>query len=76
MHDKIELLTIPNGKSKFGQQLYHDYLVVYDNVKQLPPWFSDEACKAVTGVGNCKRSLYTNDKDTIYNFKHCLMING
>ncbi len=74
--DKIELLTIPKDKSEFVQQLYHNYLAVYDNVKKLPYWFSDEACKAVTGVGNSKRSLYTNDEDIIYNYKRCLMING
>ena len=44
--------------------------------KLLPPWFSDEACKAITGVGNSKRSLYTNDEDVIYNYKRCLIING
>jgi hypothetical protein len=74
--DRIELLTIPKDKAEFVQQLYHNYLAVYDNVKQLPPWFSDEACKAITGVGNSKRRFYTDDEDVIYNYKHCLMING
>ena len=74
--DKIELLTIPKDKTEFVQQLYHNYLAIYDNVKHLSPWFSDEACKAVTGIGNSKRSLYTNDEDTIYNYKRCIMING
>jgi Bifunctional DNA primase/polymerase, N-terminal len=74
--DKIELFTIPKDKSEFVQQLYHNYLAIYDNVKQLPTWFSDEACKAVTGVGNTKRGLFTNDEDIIYNYKRCLMING
>jgi hypothetical protein len=63
-------------KAEFVQQLYHNYLAVYDNVKQLPGWFSDEACKAVTGIGNSKRGLYTNDEDVIYNYKRCLMVNG
>ena len=43
--------------------MYHNYLAIYDNVKYLPPWFSDEVCKAVTGAGNSKRTLYTNDDD-------------
>ena len=73
--DKIELLTIPKDTTEFVQQLYHNYLAIYDNVKHLPPWFSDEACKAITGIGNSKRSLYTNDEDTIYNYKRCIMIN-
>jgi len=56
--------------------MYHNYLAIYDNVKYLPPWFSDEVCKAVTGAGNNKRTLYTNDDDTIYDYKRCIMISG
>jgi DNA polymerase elongation subunit (family B) len=74
--DKLELLTIPKDKTEFVQQLYHNYIAVYDNVRKLPRWFSDEVCKAITGIGNSKRGLYTNDEDIIYSYKRCLMING
>ena len=42
----------------------------------MPPWFSDEVCKAVTGVGNSKRKLYSDDEDVIVNYKRCIIING
>jgi DNA polymerase, archaea type len=74
--DKIELLTVPKDKSEFVQQQYHNYLTVYDNIKTIPYWFSDEVCKAITGVGSSKRKLYTNDEDVIYSYKRCLIING
>ncbi|HZD35617.1 MAG TPA: DNA polymerase domain-containing protein, partial [Nitrososphaeraceae archaeon] len=74
--DRIEVNNIPNEKAEFVQQMYHNYLAIYDNVKFLPPWFSDEVCKAVTGAGNSKRTLYTNDDDTIYDYKRCIMISG
>ncbi|HKG90174.1 MAG TPA: hypothetical protein VKA95_17805, partial [Nitrososphaeraceae archaeon] len=74
--DKIELLTVPQDKSEFVQQQYHNYLTVYDNIKSIPYWFSDEVCKAITGVGSSKRKLYTNDEDVIYSYKRCLIING
>jgi hypothetical protein len=70
------LLTIPKDKNEFVQQLYHNYLAIFDNVKYLPPWFSDEVCKAVIGVGNSNRKFYTNDEDVIYDYKHPLIING
>ena len=73
---KINLLTVPKDKSEFVQQLHHNYLVTYDNVSYLPPWFSDEVCKAVTGVGNSKRKLYSDDEDVIINYKRCIIING
>ena len=74
--NKIELLTTPQEKAEFVQQLHHNYLAVYDNIKKLPPWFSDEACKAITGVGSSKRRLYSDDEDIIYDYKRCLMISG
>jgi len=74
--DKIEINNIPSEKAEFVQQMYHNYLAVYDNVKYVPPWFSDEVCKAVTGSGNSKRTLYTNDDDTIYNYKRPLVVSG
>jgi hypothetical protein len=74
--DRIEVNNIPTEKAEFVQQMYHNYLAIYDNVKYLPPWFSVEICKAVTGAGNSKRTLYTNDDDTIYDYKCCIIISG
>jgi hypothetical protein len=37
---------------------------------------SDEACKAVTGVGQSKRKLYSDDEDIVYEYKRCLGFNG
>src|ERR1051325_1516252 len=31
---------------------------------------------AVTGIGNSKRRLYTDDEDVIYRYKRCIMLNG
>jgi DNA polymerase, archaea type len=71
-----ELLTIPSDKREFAQQLYHNYLVLYDNVKSVPEWFSDEVCKAITGGGISKRQLFTDDEDVVYDYKGCVIING
>jgi hypothetical protein len=48
----------------------------YDNIKHVPDWLSDEACKAVTGIGHTKRKLYSNDDDVIYEYKRCIGFNG
>jgi hypothetical protein len=34
------------------------------------------ACKAVTGIGQTKRKLYTNDEDVVYEYKCCLGFSG
>jgi len=74
--DKLEILNVPQDKSEFVQQQHHNYLSVYDNIKTVPYWFSDEVCKAITGIGSSKRRLYTDDEDVIYSYKRLLIING
>jgi hypothetical protein len=73
---KPVLLTIHNDRTEFIQQLGHNYTAYYDNVKNAPGWLSDEACKAVTGVGNTKRKLYSDDDDIVYEYRRCLGFNG
>jgi hypothetical protein len=73
---KPTLLTLHENRSEFIQQLAHNYLAAYDNLKYNPKWLPDEACKAITGVGQTKRSLYTDDDDKVFEYKHCLMFNG
>jgi hypothetical protein len=72
----VELLTIPKDRNEFVQHMHHNLVVVYDNVRIVPKWFSDEICKAVTGAGNSKRKLYTDDEDVAYNYKRCILVNG
>ena len=70
------LLTLLKNISEFIQQVNHNYLAFYDNVKYIPYWLSDEICKAVTGIGHTKRELYSDDDDIIYEHRRVLSING
>ncbi len=69
-------MTVHNDRSEFIQQLAHNHIAYYDNIKYPQKWLSDEACKAVTGVGQSKRKLYTNNEDVVYEYKRCLGFNG
>ena len=73
---KPTLLTVHNDRTEFVQQLAHNHVAYYDNVKITPGWLSDEACKAVTGIGQTKRKLYSDDDDIVYEYKRCLGFNG
>ena len=73
---KPTLLTIHSDRSEFIQQLAHNHIAYYDNVKKTPGWLSDESCKAVTGIGQSKRKLYTDDDEIVYEYKRCLGFNG
>lgn len=70
------LLTLHKNIDQFIQQVNHNYLNYYDNVKYIPYWSSDEICKATTGVGHTKRQLFTDDEDIVYEHKRCLGLNG
>ena len=61
---------------EFIQQLAHNYLAYYDNLKYIPGWLSDKVCRAVTGSGNSKRKLYSDDDDIVYEYRRCLGFNG
>ena len=73
---KPVLLTLHRNVEQFIQQVNHNYINYYDNVKFIPYWLSDEICKAVTGAGHTKRVHYTNDDDMIYEHRRCLGLNG
>jgi hypothetical protein len=73
---KPKQLTIYNDLKEFVQQLAHNYVAFYDNLKYTPGWLSDEVCKAVTGVGSTKRKLYSDDDDIVYEYRRVIGFNG
>ena len=72
---KAELLTMPNHDEMI-QQLFHQYVLFYDNVHKIPQAVSDLLCRAVTGAGSSKRKLFTDDDEVIYNFLRVIALNG
>ena len=72
----LDLFSIYNDKTQFIQQLAHNYLCFYDNVKREPGWLSDEVCRAVSGGAFSKRKNYTDDDDIPYKYKKILSFSG
>lgn len=72
----VNLLRLPRNERELVQQLYHNYLGYYDNVGTLPARASDVFCRAVTGAGNSKRELFTDDGDILYHYRRCIALNG
>jgi hypothetical protein len=53
------------------------WVVALDNLSGgLPAWLSDALCRAVTGDGNVKRALYTDNDVSVSAFRRCPIING
>jgi len=72
----IPLLSLSRDKAELIQQVSHHYFIPYDNITSLPDWASDVFCRAVTGEGNTKRRLYSDDEDVIYSYRRCVGLNG
>jgi hypothetical protein len=72
----LDLLSFYDNKTQFIQQLSHNYLCFYDNVRYSPPWLSDEVCRAITGGAFSKRELFTDDEDVPYKYKKRMSFNG
>ena len=72
----IEDMTIGEKGNEFVQQLAHHYVPLFDNVSKLQPWQADGLCRAATGAGFSKRSLYTDDDDVTYRYTRSVLVNG
>jgi len=57
------------------QKLAHCQVALFDNVTSIPEWALDAICRAVTGEGDSKRKLYTDDEDVVYEYKRAILLN-
>jgi len=73
---RVKLLKLPRSDKELIQQMYHHYLPYYDNLSSMAAWMSDTFCRAVTGTGNSKRQLFSDDEDVIYQYRRCPGVNG
>lgn len=58
------------------QKASHCAIVLCDNLSHLADWQSDMLCRWVTGEGDSKRVLYTDDDDFIVEIKRLVLLNG
>ena len=72
---KPKLLSVHKDRMEFIQQIAHNHLAFYDNLKSVPSWLSDEVCRAVTGSGSGKLKLYSDDDDIVHEYRRCLGFN-
>lgn len=72
----LEVLALPTNDDRMLQMLHHHWFAPFDNVTYLQRWQSDALCRACTGEGSAKRTLYTDGEDTIIKYKRCVGLNG
>ncbi len=72
----LSTLSLPRDTNQFIQTVSHHWMSLFDNCSRIPNDLSDAICRTVTGEGNVKRKLYTDDDEIIYNFQHVVGLNG
>ena len=50
------------------------WTTVIDNISSIPAWWSDAMCKAVTGDGWVRRTLYTNGDVSVLSFRRVIAL--
>ena len=72
----VDLQNPPKDLEHWLSTAAGSWVVGLDNLSSLPDWLSDAFCRAATGSGNVKRTLYTDDNLSVYRFRRCVVFNG
>ncbi len=73
---KVMSISVPKDLEQAQMIADKHWLNNFDNFSRVSEWFSDFLCRAVTGEGDMKRSLYTNDEEFIRTYRRCFVLNG
>lgn len=68
--------SIPHNKSDLSLHLYSRYLSNFDNISGFNQETSDMFARAITGEGQSKRKLFTDEDEIIWNYKRKIIVNG
>lgn len=68
------LRTSPRNEEQWAIQAAGSWVVVLDNVSSVQPWLSDALCRAVTGDGYVRRTLYSNSDVSVLSFRRVIVM--
>ncbi|WP_432354603.1 hypothetical protein [Sporosarcina sp. A2] len=71
-----DLLTMPNSMQDLALSLANNYMPSFDNLDGLSAEKSDLLCIASTGGRFSKRTLFTDDDETLLDLRRCVGLTG
>ncbi len=71
-----DVRAIPRSEHDLAVTAASSWIVAFDNVSRIQPWFSDALCRLLTGSGFSTRRLYTNRDEEIFFATRPVMLNG
>ncbi|MCK4414944.1 MAG: hypothetical protein KAY32_15525 [Candidatus Eisenbacteria sp.] len=63
-------------QTEFALAAFQNRVLFFDNLTSVPDWLSDALCRAVSGEGWSKRSLYTDEDSTILEYQGVIGLSG
>ncbi|MBU1917097.1 bifunctional DNA primase/polymerase [bacterium] len=72
----VMLMSAPKNLEQVQMIAEKHWVSPFDNISGIKGWLSDFLCRAVTGEGDMKRSLYTDDDEFIRAYRRCIVLNG
>lgn len=74
--NKAPLRAQPHRPDELHRSASNAWVLAYENVSQVAPWFSDGLCTISTGGGFVARKLYSDDDEMIFDAARPIMLNG
>jgi len=62
--------------TEFAQAAWQNRVLFFDNLSRVPGWLSDALCRTVTGEGWSKRTLYTDEDSTVFEYRRMVGLAG
>ena len=71
-----DLVKFPGTEADLAQLFSHNYLCAFDNLAKISRRQSDMLCTAVTGGNYMKRTPFSDQDDTVFSYKGCMILTG
>jgi hypothetical protein len=68
--------SAPRSEDDLAVAAAHSHIVAFDNLSGVPTWLSDALCRLATGGGLSKRTLFTDDQETVLDAIRPIIVNG
>ena len=68
--------SVPKDPESWAVTASGSYVVAIDNILTVQTWLCDALCRAVTGEGYLRRSLYTDSAISVIAFRRAIILTG
>jgi len=74
--NKAPLRGVPKSEHDLAVGAQNSWVMAFDNLSHLPPWFSDGLCRLSSGAGFSTRTLNSNADETVLTAQRPILVNG